>query len=282
MPPADRMLPTLRRAIDFVKTTPGRSGHLVRLQNCTQVLVAGDLHGHVRNFQVILKAADLANHPTRHLVIQEVVHSAFVYPNGGDKSHQLLDLFAALKCQYPTRVHLLPGNHELAQWTNRSIGKGNESQNEAFRQGVTTAYGEAASEIYALYMEMLKALPIALRTPNDVFISHSLTPSRNMGTFDARACCQTPPASQHARFAQGSFERRMMHVRERRHRQPQVRTRAAHARQSPFDRNRIRLKEQVLMQRQQPRVDLARGRDIAFARGGDHVMHEPGRDVRRH
>ncbi len=186
MPTADRMLPTLRRAIDFVRATPGRSGHLVRLPDCTDVLVAGDLHGHVRNFQVILKAADLANHPLRHLVIQEVVHSSFLYPNGGDKSHQLLDLFAALKCQFPTRVHLLPGNHELAQWTNRSIGKGNDSQNEAFRQGVTTAYGDAGADIYALYMELLKALPIALRTPNDIFISHSLTPGRHMGTFDAR------------------------------------------------------------------------------------------------
>ncbi len=39
MPPPDRMLNTLRRAIDLGKTTPGRRGHLVHLQNCTEVLV---------------------------------------------------------------------------------------------------------------------------------------------------------------------------------------------------------------------------------------------------
>lgn len=185
MPPPDRMLTTIRRAIDFVKRTPGRSGHLVRLQDCDDVLVAGDLHGHVPNFQAVLKAADLANRPRRHLVLQEVVHGPFRYPTGGDKSHQLLDLFAALKCQYPTRVHLLPGNHELGQFTDREIGKGNESLNDLFREGVKTAYGSAADEIYAAYCTLLWALPLALRTPNGVFVSHSLPSEKYQEAFDA-------------------------------------------------------------------------------------------------
>ena len=113
MPTPERMLTILKRATEFVKATPGRTGHFVELRECSEVLVAGDLHGHIANFQVILHAADLAKHPQRHLVLQEVVHSAFRYPMGGDKSHQLLDLFAALKCQYPNRVHYILGNHEL-------------------------------------------------------------------------------------------------------------------------------------------------------------------------
>ena len=184
MPPPDRMLNTLRRAIHFVAATPGRTGHLVRLTSCTEVLVAGDLHGHVPNFQVILKAADLANHPTRHLILQEVVHSKFRYPSGGDKSHQLVDLFAALKCQFPDRVHLLPGNHELAQWTDRPIGKSDEQLNDVFRQGVTDAYGAAGPEVYRAYCDLFRVLPLALRTPNDIFISHSLIPGKNLASFD--------------------------------------------------------------------------------------------------
>ena len=183
MPAPDRMLPMLRRATEFAARTPGRVGHLVHLQDCGEVLVAGDLHGHLANFQVVLKAADLANHPKRHLVLQEVVHSEFKYPAGGDKSHQLVDLFAALKCQFPTRVHLLPGNHELAQMTNRTISKGSESQNEAFIAGVRTAYGEAWQDIYAAYLALIRTLPIALRTPNAVFLSHTLIPGRHLGNF---------------------------------------------------------------------------------------------------
>lgn len=185
MPPPDRMLNTLRRAAELVKATPGRSGHLVRLRNCTEVLVAGDLHGHVPNFQVVFKAADLANHPTRHLVLQELVHGQFRYPTGGDKSHQLVDLFAALKCQFPDRVHYLPGNHELAQWTNRQVGKAAEEDlNELFRRGAEAAYGPAGKEIYGAYCTLLRALPIALRTPNRVFLSHTLIPGRHLPAFD--------------------------------------------------------------------------------------------------
>jgi len=160
-------------------------GHLVHLQECTEVLVAGDLHGHIGNFQTIMKAADLAANPTRHLVLQEVIHSSFRYPNGGDKSHQLLDLFAALRCQYPTRVHLLPGNHEMAQMTGRPIGKGNESHNEMFVEGIRAAYGAAAADVNRAYTDLFRALPLALRTPNGVFLSHTVIPARQLALFRA-------------------------------------------------------------------------------------------------
>lgn len=185
MPPADRMLPAIRRAAALSRATPGRAGHLVHLRDCMDVLVAGDLHGHVPNFQAVLAAADLANHPGRHLVLQEVIHSNFQYPGGGDKSHQLLDLFSALKGQYPARVHLLPGNHELAQWTGRTIGKGDATQNQAFIAGVNEAYGPAGPEVYAAYVELMQSLPLALRTPNAVFLSHTLPPGRQMPAWSA-------------------------------------------------------------------------------------------------
>lgn len=184
MPAPDRMLAILRRATEFAARTPGRVGHLVHLQECAEVLVAGDLHGHIANFQVVLKAADLASHPQRHLVLQEVIHSEFQYPAGGDKSHQLVDLFAALKCQFPTRVHLLPGNHELSQMTNRIIGKGDATQNEGFIAGVRTAYGSAWQDIYAAYLTLFRTLPIALRTPNAVFLSHTMIAGRHLPNFN--------------------------------------------------------------------------------------------------
>ncbi|MCZ2342074.1 MAG: metallophosphoesterase [Bacteroidales bacterium] len=186
MPPPERMLATLRRAIDAVRTTPGRSGHLLRLPPAADVLVAGDLHGHIPNFQTILRRADLANHPTLHLVFQELIHGRFRYPNGGDKSHQLVDLFAALKCQYPQRVHYLPGNHELAQRTNRPVGKGSESYNDLFRDGVRAAYGSQAGEIYQAYMELFRIAPLMVRTPNGVLVTHSLPAERYLPLFDPR------------------------------------------------------------------------------------------------
>jgi hypothetical protein len=187
MPDPDRLLTTLRRAILAFHDTPGRKGRLVQLQNVREVLVAGDLHGNLENFRRLLKIADLARNPQRHLVLQEVVHSDFVYEAGGDKSHQLLDLVAALKVQLPRQVHFLLGNHELSQMMDRLIAKGDANLNQQFLLGVHTAYGSRAEEVFAHYVQLLAAVPVALRTPNRVFLSHSLPQASRMASFDLAA-----------------------------------------------------------------------------------------------
>jgi hypothetical protein len=209
MPQPDKLLSLLRRATEAFRATPGRRGHVIYLTDAADVCVAGDLHGNVDNFSRLLKAADLGKNPGRHLVLQEVVHGKFRYPSsqaagvrgqrsgaceyespalpcrdGGDKSHQLLDLVAALKCQCPTRVHFLLGNHELSQWTNRRIGKGDEDLNDLFRQGIETAYKDHAPAIYDAYMQMLAVSPLVVRTPNGVYLSHTVPPPQRMESFD--------------------------------------------------------------------------------------------------
>jgi hypothetical protein len=137
----------------------------------------------VANFQALYKIADLAKFPHRHLIVQEVVHSTFRYPLGGDKSHQLLDLFTALKAQFPARAHLLMGNHELAQWTDRPIIKGDDDLNSLFLNGLKEAYGEHASRIYGAYRQLFAVLPFAIRTSNRIFISHSLPTPKHLDHF---------------------------------------------------------------------------------------------------
>jgi hypothetical protein len=158
---------------------------MLQLADCEDVLVAGDLHGHVANFQVMLRDADLANHPRRHLVLQELIHGRFRYPKGGDKSHQLVDLFAALKNQFPRQVHFVPGNHELAQWTNRPVIKADENLNVLFQEGVTEAYGkEFGLRIYTAYLELFQSLPVLIRTPNRIIVCHSVPSGATLQAFD--------------------------------------------------------------------------------------------------
>jgi hypothetical protein len=184
MPDPARLLNTLQKAIQAFRNVPGRQGRIVSLDDATEVVATGDLHGNVENFRTLLAKAELVKHPRRHLVLQEVVHGPHQYPSGGDKSHQLLDLLAALKCQFPRQVHFLPGNHELSQATNRLIAKDNVDLNELFRQGVRTAYAPRDEEVYAAYLELLAVAPLALRTPNRVFLSHSLPNAKHLPRFD--------------------------------------------------------------------------------------------------
>lgn len=177
MPDPDRIQQLFKKATAAARAMPGRSGRLVRLIECDEVMVAGDLHGQVGHFQEVLNRAKLDQQPRRHLVLQEVIHGPHRYPDGSDKSHQLLDLVAALKVQYPTRVHFLPGNHEFAQITGRPIARTSGELNSLFHAGLIAAYGDRAGDIAACYSEFIFASPLGIRTPNRVFLSHSLPPA---------------------------------------------------------------------------------------------------------
>jgi hypothetical protein len=186
MPDLDRLLTTLRRAATLFRATPGRAGRVISPVDCDEVFVTGDLHGNLENFRKILRRADLAAHPRRHLVLQEVIHGDQRYPDGGDRSHQLLDLVAALKCQFPARVHFLLGNHELSQHTGRRVGKYDQDLNQLFLEGVLTAYGERFEDILAAYQTLFATAPLVVRTANRVYLSHSLPPTELVSAFDPK------------------------------------------------------------------------------------------------
>jgi hypothetical protein len=155
------------------------------LVDADEVLVVGDLHGNTPAFRQVLEIAALSKHPRRHLVLQELVHGNRFYPNdAGDKSHQLVDLVCALKCQTPDRVHLILGNHELSELTGRSISKNGVALNALFKQGVVTAYGAFADSVYRAYLDLFAALPIAVRTENRVFVCHTIPEERDYERFD--------------------------------------------------------------------------------------------------
>lgn len=180
---ADRTLRRVRQATIHLRATQGRSGNVVHIPPTDEVMVVGDLHGNVANFKAVLERAGLAEHPQRHLVLQELVHGEGRYPAGGDTSHQLLDLAAAIKCRYPHRVHLLLGNHELSEWTGRSIGKMGIELNDLFARGVAVAYGDRAGEVLDAYAGLYAAMLLGVRIGR-VFACHSIPPAKVLPDFD--------------------------------------------------------------------------------------------------
>ena len=185
MTDAAKVLTTVRRASSLFRATPGRQGSVVVLDEAEEVMVVGDLHGNVPAFRQVLEVSALTKNPGRHLVLQELVHGPRMYPNdGGDKSHQLIDLVCALKCACPERVHLILGNHELSELTGRPIGKNGVPLNGLFRQGVETAFGAAADEVISAYHELFASLPLAVRTPNRVLLCHTIPEARELDRID--------------------------------------------------------------------------------------------------
>jgi len=184
MPDPLKVIATVRRAAELSRATPGRSGGVVAA-DADEILVMGDLHGNIPAFRQLLPIADLSKNPRRHLVLQELVHGPLEYPDdGGDRSHQLVDVVAALIGQHPGRVHLILGNHELSELTGRSITKGGVPLNQLFRLGLETAYGASADAIHRAYLELFAALPLAVRTANGVFLCHTIPDAAALDRFD--------------------------------------------------------------------------------------------------
>src|SRR5690606_5124029 len=104
-----RIIATYRQAAALHTHAPARHGNVVVLDahNADEVLISADLHGNRINFGKLVKIADLANHPRRHLVMQEVCHGGPTYPGGGCMSHIMLEDIARLKTEFPEQFHFL-------------------------------------------------------------------------------------------------------------------------------------------------------------------------------
>ena len=170
-----KVLTTVRQATRIFREAPGRHGSEMRLTDADDVIVVGDLHGNIPALLKVLEYARLDQHKKRHLVLQELIHGPRMYPDdGGDRSHQLVDMVCALKCQYARRVHVILGNHELSEITGRAIAKNGVPLNALYHIGVKTAYGAAADEICDAYRELFLAFPLAVRTENRVLLCHTM------------------------------------------------------------------------------------------------------------
>jgi hypothetical protein len=186
MPIAEQVIELCRKAAAANRTTAARRGNVIVLtpEYGDELLVAADLHGNRLNFKELLRLADLANHPRRHLVMQEVCHGGPEYPSGGCMSHLMLEDCARLKTEFPDQFHFLLSNHELAELGDFPICKSRKMLNLNFRCGVGEMYGGAGERVRDSYMEFLATCPLAIRLSNGVFVSHSLPEKVDQEGFD--------------------------------------------------------------------------------------------------
>ncbi|GIW86832.1 MAG: hypothetical protein KatS3mg108_1156 [Isosphaeraceae bacterium] len=195
MPDPAKILPTIRRAATLIRATRGRSGGLVEPPPDTidDVLVVGDLHGHLEVFAEALRLAALEANPRRHLIVQELVHDNRINPDEGqiDRSHRLIDLVCAVIAKYPHRVHYLLGNHELSELTGRSISKQGFALNQLFAAGVAADYPAQVDDFLAAYRDLFASLPLAVRLPNRIFVCHTIPDPRDLESFDPKVYAAT-------------------------------------------------------------------------------------------
>src|SRR5438270_971145 len=107
----DRALDTFNSATEENQISPFREQQVVLLPGEGEVWLVGDLHDHRRNWEKIVKSADLANNPQRHLVLQELIHGDHFDEGGAEESWATLYKAAALKVDFSQQVHFILANH---------------------------------------------------------------------------------------------------------------------------------------------------------------------------
>jgi hypothetical protein len=180
---ADHAIATFRQAARFNVDDPYRKGGLICLPGYGQVVMTGDLHGHRKNLSKLEKYAMLDRVTARHVILHEIVH-ADVQPAQMDHSHEVLLEAARYKCEFPEQVHFLQSNHELAQLTDYPIAKNGRAVLEDFNAAVAMTYGSnRASAVLAAIADFIASFPLAARTENRVWMSHSLPNCYDMDEF---------------------------------------------------------------------------------------------------
>lgn len=161
-----------------------RRGNLICLPAGGDVIVTGDLHGHRRNFERIVTFADLANHPDRHVILQEIIHGGPEDSEGGCLSYRLLFDVVRYKVSFPDRVHMIMGNHDTAFINNSEVMKEGREMNRAMHAALEREFRQGAGEVELAVRQFLFSQPLAVRCDNRIWMSHSLPGDRFVEKFD--------------------------------------------------------------------------------------------------
>jgi predicted phosphodiesterase len=174
----------LNKGIEAGNADKFRRGNLIHLPAEGSLTIAGDIHGHRRNFERVVAFADLANNPDRHIVLQEIIHGGPEDSQGGCLSYKLLFDVVRYKLSFPDHVHIIMGNHDTAFINNSEVMKNGKEMNRAMRLALDREFRGAGSDVELAIRQFLFSQPLAVRCDNRIWVSHSLPGDRYIDKFD--------------------------------------------------------------------------------------------------
>lgn len=188
---AEETASLFRQAAEVMREDPRREGSVVRLPDTGQLLISGDLHDQVVHLDKIRAMADLGAGPDRHVLLQELIHGPLL-THGCDLSYRMLAKGAQDILAFPGQVHVMLGNHELAQMTRAGVSKGGGNSVELFNDGLGMVFGTEWTVVAEAIDQFIDALPLAVTTETGLFCSHSLPAVNVMDRFDPTVLDRLP------------------------------------------------------------------------------------------
>jgi hypothetical protein len=174
----------LHEAAQLIREDPNRQASLLSFGAAGQLVMTGDLHGHLRNFEKLQRFCALESSPGRVVMLHELIHTEPDPPGTPDFSIDLLVRAAQWKCDFPDNIFFLQSNHELSQLLDHEITKGGRYVLLDFERGLEARYGPATGDVLVAIKDYIASLPLAARLANGIFLSHSLPDALNIDRFD--------------------------------------------------------------------------------------------------
>lgn len=179
-----------------------RRGSIDWIEAPGMLIATGDLHDNPLHMARLVTAAKMDGAASRsdapgpqapHITLHEIIHPPRLV-NGMDFSFRALARVAALKAEFPERVHVLLGNHELAQVLGTAIIKDGVRVVDAFNAGLAYAYGDESESVAEAIKTFVMSMPVAMRVEclgpdgrpggRHLLCSHSLPSPGQMARFD--------------------------------------------------------------------------------------------------
>lgn len=185
------IIAALENSLIALRNDVYRRGNVIELSEPGRVVMSGDLHGNQLNFHRLVKVAQLEKNPHNHLILHELVHCPEHPEPDQCHSYELVVLAAQLKIQFPNQVHILLGNHDMSQITRDEVVKAGKPMVRSFLNAIHTAYPTHANHIIQAIDTFILALPLAARTTNKIWMSHSLPSLKSQEAFNDQIFCKT-------------------------------------------------------------------------------------------
>lgn len=179
-----KIIDLLNKGAEANNANKFRRGNIIYPPPDVRLIATGDIHGHRRNFERIVVFADLANNPDTHIVLQEIIHGGPTDAQGGCLSYKLLFDVVRYKLDFPDRVHIIMGNHDIAFINNSYVMKDGQEMNRLMRLALEQEFPQAGADVQLAIKQLLLSQPLAVKTENRIWMSHSLPADRFIDKFD--------------------------------------------------------------------------------------------------
>lgn len=181
---AQTIIDSLYKAAQANRDDAFRTGNMIHLSAEGKLIATGDLHGHCRNFERIKTFADLENNPETHVMLQEIIHGGPENARGGCLSYKLIFDVAEYKLQFPDRVHIIMGNHDLAFVYDNEVIKNGKEMNRSIKAAIDYEFRNDSDDVIKAINRFLFSQPLAVKCENRIWLSHSLPANRFADQFD--------------------------------------------------------------------------------------------------